>query len=191
MNVEGMTRENVASHLQKYRLYLKRLAGLPPNAPLSNDTLQQVQNVQKVMQHQIAAGMGVQGSLVGLVPSASPHAAAAPSSRGPPTAQPTATAATTVAANGASAVPLQVGPPPLLAPQSLPLAAQFASMPGASQLDLISNLSALMDYRIAGAGHGMAAAAAGAGAAAGQHPTVATTDGSAGVFGAQLAWCCC
>ena len=28
MNVEGMTRENVASHLQKYRLYLKRLAGL-------------------------------------------------------------------------------------------------------------------------------------------------------------------
>ena len=26
MNVEGMTRENVASHLQKYRLYLKRVA---------------------------------------------------------------------------------------------------------------------------------------------------------------------
>jgi two-component response regulator (ARR-B family) len=25
MNVEGLTRENVASHLQKYRLYLKRL----------------------------------------------------------------------------------------------------------------------------------------------------------------------
>ncbi|MDA9099255.1 Myb family transcription factor, partial [bacterium] len=27
MNVEGLTRENVASHLQKYRLYLKRLRG--------------------------------------------------------------------------------------------------------------------------------------------------------------------
>ncbi|GAB4860119.1 PHO85 cyclin-1 [Ancistrocladus abbreviatus] len=29
MNVEGLTRENVASHLQKYRLYLKRMQGLP------------------------------------------------------------------------------------------------------------------------------------------------------------------
>ncbi|KAK9683331.1 hypothetical protein RND81_10G132700 [Saponaria officinalis] len=28
MNVEGLTRENVASHLQKYRLYLKRVEGL-------------------------------------------------------------------------------------------------------------------------------------------------------------------
>ncbi|XP_078438589.1 transcription factor MYBC1-like [Wolffia australiana] len=28
MNVEGLTRENVASHLQKYRLYLKRVQGL-------------------------------------------------------------------------------------------------------------------------------------------------------------------
>lgn len=28
MNVEGLTRENVASHLQKYRLYLKRMEGL-------------------------------------------------------------------------------------------------------------------------------------------------------------------
>lgn len=28
MNVEGLTRENVASHLQKYRLYLKRVAGI-------------------------------------------------------------------------------------------------------------------------------------------------------------------
>ncbi len=29
MNVEGLTRENVASHLQKYRLYLKRVQGAP------------------------------------------------------------------------------------------------------------------------------------------------------------------
>eukprot|EP00897_Mesotaenium_endlicherianum_P006872 jgi/Mesen1/6212/ME000320S05406 len=30
MNVQGLTRENVASHLQKYRLYLKRLSGVDP-----------------------------------------------------------------------------------------------------------------------------------------------------------------
>ncbi|KAJ6795477.1 two-component response regulator ORR21 isoform X1 [Iris pallida] len=29
MNVPGLTRENVASHLQKFRLYLKRLSGVP------------------------------------------------------------------------------------------------------------------------------------------------------------------
>ncbi|KAL4203328.1 hypothetical protein AMTRI_Chr01g103470 [Amborella trichopoda] len=32
MNVDGLTRENVASHLQKYRLYLKRMQGLSPEA---------------------------------------------------------------------------------------------------------------------------------------------------------------
>ena len=42
MNVEGMTRENVASHLQKYRIWLKRLAGYPPGARVPPDMLQQV-----------------------------------------------------------------------------------------------------------------------------------------------------
>ena len=45
MNVDGMTRENVASHLQKYRQYLKRLAGYPANARVPHDTLQAVQQV--------------------------------------------------------------------------------------------------------------------------------------------------
>ncbi|KAH9301828.1 hypothetical protein KI387_013411 [Taxus chinensis] len=32
MKVQGLSRENVASHLQKYRLYLKRLSGIIPEA---------------------------------------------------------------------------------------------------------------------------------------------------------------
>ncbi|XP_077214556.1 transcription factor PCL1-like [Tasmannia lanceolata] len=39
MNVEGLTRENVASHLQKYRLYLKRMQGLSDEGPSSSDQL--------------------------------------------------------------------------------------------------------------------------------------------------------
>lgn len=39
MNVEGLTRENVASHLQKYRLYLKRMQGLSNEGPSSSDPL--------------------------------------------------------------------------------------------------------------------------------------------------------
>ena len=46
MNVDGMTRENVASHLQKYRLYLKKLGGYPANAKTSPEALQQVQQVR-------------------------------------------------------------------------------------------------------------------------------------------------
>lgn len=39
MNVEGLTRENVASHLQKYRLYLKRMQGLSSDGPSVSDHL--------------------------------------------------------------------------------------------------------------------------------------------------------
>lgn len=39
MNVEGLTRENVASHLQKYRLYLKRMQGLSNDGPSASDHL--------------------------------------------------------------------------------------------------------------------------------------------------------
>ncbi|XVF20010.1 hypothetical protein REPUB_Repub11eG0161100 [Reevesia pubescens] len=39
MNVEGLTRENVASHLQKYRLYLKRMQGLGNEVPSASDQL--------------------------------------------------------------------------------------------------------------------------------------------------------
>ncbi|CAI9106831.1 OLC1v1006063C2 [Oldenlandia corymbosa var. corymbosa] len=39
MNVEGLTRENVASHLQKYRLYLKRMQGLSTEGPSPSDHL--------------------------------------------------------------------------------------------------------------------------------------------------------
>ncbi|KAE8696670.1 Transcription factor LUX [Hibiscus syriacus] len=39
MNVEGLTRENVASHLQKYRLYLKRMQGLSNEGPSASDQL--------------------------------------------------------------------------------------------------------------------------------------------------------
>ncbi|KAK4586566.1 hypothetical protein RGQ29_023637 [Quercus rubra] len=36
MNVPGLTRENVASHLQKYRLYLRRLSGVSQHQGMNN-----------------------------------------------------------------------------------------------------------------------------------------------------------
>ncbi len=37
MGTDGMTRENVASHLQKYRLHLRKLAGVGPNDALPEE----------------------------------------------------------------------------------------------------------------------------------------------------------
>ncbi|BDA50754.1 probable two-component response regulator ORR24 at C-terminar half [Coccomyxa sp. Obi] len=70
MNVEGMTRENVASHLQKYRLYLKRLAGYPSAARLPLDTLQQVQQAIQQQGHPplFQPGMGALPPGAGVVP---------------------------------------------------------------------------------------------------------------------------
>lgn len=42
MNVEGMTRENIASHLQKYRIYLKKMGGYAAKDKISTDTLQEL-----------------------------------------------------------------------------------------------------------------------------------------------------
>ncbi|XP_052624881.1 transcription factor LUX-like [Lactuca sativa] len=39
MNVEGLTRENVATHLQKYRLYVKQMHGSSNEGPSSSDPL--------------------------------------------------------------------------------------------------------------------------------------------------------
>lgn len=65
MNVDGMTRENVASHLQKYRLYLKKLGGYPANAKTTPEALQQVQQqalqqqAHEAFQHSLSAMQGL------------------------------------------------------------------------------------------------------------------------------------
>ncbi|KAE9600354.1 hypothetical protein Lal_00045530 [Lupinus albus] len=58
MNVDGMTRENVASHLQKYRLYLKRMQGFSDNAPSSTDQLFASTPVPQRLQDSSAGGCG-------------------------------------------------------------------------------------------------------------------------------------
>ncbi|KAL3812992.1 hypothetical protein ACJIZ3_014260 [Penstemon smallii] len=50
MNVPGLTRENVASHLQKYRLYLRRLSGASPHQNALNNSFmdsKQLANLQQ------------------------------------------------------------------------------------------------------------------------------------------------
>ncbi|KAL4025067.1 hypothetical protein IC575_013443 [Cucumis melo] len=44
MNVPGLTRENVASHLQKYRLYLRRLSGIAQHQSNLNNTFMSAQD---------------------------------------------------------------------------------------------------------------------------------------------------
>lgn len=89
MNVAGLTRENVASHLQKYRLYLrkmnnvppgqrgnKQMPGLVPNSPQDPHQLQhQHQQLALQQQQQQAAAAGQAASL------APPVAAAAVSAQ--------------------------------------------------------------------------------------------------------------
>ncbi|XP_059430175.1 transcription factor PCL1-like [Corylus avellana] len=63
MNVEGLTRENVASHLQKYRLYLKRMHGLPgevgPSGTASSTSDHQLFASTPVPQHETGAHMQI------------------------------------------------------------------------------------------------------------------------------------
>ncbi|XP_039050910.1 two-component response regulator ARR2-like isoform X1 [Hibiscus syriacus] len=44
MNVPGLSRENVASHLQKYRLYLRRLSGVSPHPSNLNNSFMSPQD---------------------------------------------------------------------------------------------------------------------------------------------------
>ncbi|KAL6853333.1 hypothetical protein ACP4OV_019362 [Aristida adscensionis] len=77
MNVEGLTRENVASHLQKYRLYVKRMQGLSNEGPSPSDHIfastpvpphtlvhdPQVPSAPAAMYHHLPIGLAV-----GIVP---------------------------------------------------------------------------------------------------------------------------
>ncbi|KAJ0765833.1 putative transcription factor MYB-HB-like family [Helianthus annuus] len=60
MNVEELTRENVASHLQKYRLYLKRMQGLSNEGPSSSDHLFASTPVPQSLQESSGNGNSVQ-----------------------------------------------------------------------------------------------------------------------------------
>ncbi|XWS28802.1 hypothetical protein CRYUN_Cryun25bG0102400 [Craigia yunnanensis] len=60
MNVEGLTRENVASHLQKYRLYLKRMQGLSNEGPSASDKLFASMPVPQSL-HESGSGGGGRG----------------------------------------------------------------------------------------------------------------------------------
>ncbi|GAB4823892.1 hypothetical protein N2152v2_010938 [Parachlorella kessleri] len=92
MNVEGMTRENVASHLQKYRLYLKRLGGFNEKDKVEPEALQAIheQNVQQMAAQQalhqsLAAMHGGYGFAYGAMAD-SPTAAQASAAAGLPAA---------------------------------------------------------------------------------------------------------
>lgn len=65
MNVEGLTRENVASHLQKYRLYLKRMQGLSTEGPSPSDHLFASTPVPQSLHESAGGGSGGGGSAHG------------------------------------------------------------------------------------------------------------------------------
>ena len=74
MNVEGLTRENVASHLQKYRLYLKRMQGLTTEGPSSSDKLFSSTPVPPQSFQEIGGGNGNgQGNVSAGVPIPAPY----------------------------------------------------------------------------------------------------------------------
>ncbi|WCJ20485.1 Two-component response regulator ORR24 [Euphorbia peplus] len=74
MNVEGLTRENVASHLQKYRLYLKRMQGLSNDGPSSSDQLFASTPVPQSL-NEAASGGGGGGGASGGMPMPVPYGA--------------------------------------------------------------------------------------------------------------------
>ncbi|PPS11443.1 hypothetical protein GOBAR_AA09205 [Gossypium barbadense] len=65
MNVEGLTRENVASHLQKYRLYLKRMQGLSNEGPSASDQLFASTPVPQSLHESGSVGCGGGSGVVG------------------------------------------------------------------------------------------------------------------------------
>ncbi|KAL4302974.1 hypothetical protein GQ457_10G008770 [Hibiscus cannabinus] len=68
MNVEGLTRENVASHLQKYRLYLKRMQGLSNEGPSASDQLFASTPVPQSLQESGANGTGHLSMAIPMMP---------------------------------------------------------------------------------------------------------------------------
>eukprot|EP00271_Cylindrocystis_brebissonii_P006053 TRINITY_DN1859_c0_g1_i5.p1 TRINITY_DN1859_c0_g1~~TRINITY_DN1859_c0_g1_i5.p1 ORF type:complete len:556 (-),score=149.34 TRINITY_DN1859_c0_g1_i5:587-2254(-) len=63
MNVQGLTRENVASHLQKYRLYLKRLSGSATGAV--GNTWGDISSSGQARQQQVGQGVSSSSTSLG------------------------------------------------------------------------------------------------------------------------------
>lgn len=61
MEVDGMTRENIASHLQKYRIYLKKLGGLSSKDKVTVEQLQELheENIRRMATEEAAQEAGV------------------------------------------------------------------------------------------------------------------------------------
>lgn len=55
MEVDGMTRENIASHLQKYRLFLKKMGGYSSKDKVSVDKLQELheENIRRMATQEV------------------------------------------------------------------------------------------------------------------------------------------